>query len=90
MKQFGEKFLAANKLKEGVKLQDPAQITKLIEAATDHETIANELKALSDQRDKLIKEAFTDPLEVPEMVKFTFVVGGGSKVRQKYDANLTK
>ena len=35
--------------------------------------------------------AFSLPLEAPtEMVRFTFVVGGGKLVRSKYDEDLPK
>ena len=33
----------------------------------------------------LIKASFTDAVRLPEMIRHTFVVGGGKKVRQKYD-----
>ena len=40
--------------------------------------------------DPLHTPTTTATRQVPEMVRFTFVVGGGSKVRQKYDPNLQK
>jgi hypothetical protein len=38
----------------------------------------------------LAKAAFSEPLELSEMVRLSFVVGGGKLVRQKYDDNLPK
>jgi hypothetical protein len=38
----------------------------------------------------LTKAAFSDPVRVSEMLRHTFVVGGGKKVRQKYDEKLGK
>ena len=41
-----------------------------------------------DACDKLAESAFSKPLPLKEMVRFTFVVGGGKKVRQKYNDGL--
>jgi len=38
----------------------------------------------------LVKEAFTEPLELPKMIKFTFVAGAGKLARQKYGDDLVK
>ena len=42
------------------------------------------------QCDALMKAAFTEAFRLPQMIRFTFVVGGGKKVRQKYDDKLSK
>ena len=34
---------------------------------------------------KLVQDAFTAPLQISSMVRLSFVVGGGKKVRQKYN-----
>ena len=40
---------------------------------------------------ELLHQAFSEPLEAPtEMVKFTFVVGGGKLVRSRYSDDMTK
>lgn len=38
----------------------------------------------------LVKEAFTEPLELPKMIKLTFVAGAGKLSRQKYGDDLVK
>jgi hypothetical protein len=38
----------------------------------------------------LTKAAFQTPIQLEEMVRHTFVIGGGKKVRQKYDEKLGK
>lgn len=38
----------------------------------------------------LIKAAFSEPVRLNEMIRHTFVVGGGKKVRQKYDEKMGK
>jgi len=43
-----------------------------------------------DQCYGVVKEAFTDPFELPGMVKITFVCGGGKNCRQKYGDDLVK
>mmetsp|Transcript_28970 Transcript_28970/g.83019 ORF Transcript_28970/g.83019 Transcript_28970/m.83019 type:complete len:417 (-) Transcript_28970:28-1278(-) len=40
--------------------------------------------------DELAKSAFTEPFQLKEMVKLSFVVGGGKLVRQKYSDDLPK
>ena len=62
--------------------------------------LAAELRASSDssefdlagygaeQCDKLAAAAFTKPLPLDKMVRFSFLVGGGKKVRQKYNDGL--
>ena len=42
----------------------------------------------ADACDKLCDAAFTKPLPLKEMVRFSFTVGGGKKVRQKYNDGL--
>ena len=39
---------------------------------------------------KLVQDAFTQPLALASMVRLSFVVGGGKKVRQKYNEGLEK
>ena len=39
---------------------------------------------------ELVVEAFQNPIDATEMIKFTFIVGGGKLVRSKYDDNLPK
>jgi hypothetical protein len=36
----------------------------------------------------LVKSAFSEPVRLSEMIRHTFVVGGGKKVRQKYDDKM--
>lgn len=36
----------------------------------------------------LVKAAFSEPVRLSEMIRHTFVVGGGKKVRQKYDDKM--
>ena len=38
----------------------------------------------------LVRSAFVEPVILSEFIKHTFVVGGGKKVRQKYDEKLSK
>jgi len=40
--------------------------------------------------DDFAKSAFTEPFELREMIKLSFVVGGGKLVRQKYSDDLPK
>jgi len=40
--------------------------------------------------DEFAKSAFSDPFELQEMVKLSFVVGGGKLVRQKFSDDLPK
>jgi len=40
--------------------------------------------------DTLVDEALSTVIECSEMIQFTFVIGGGKKVRQKYSASLGK
>ena len=40
------------------------------------------------QATNLAKAAFTEPVRLNTMIRHTFVVGGGKKVRQKYDDKL--
>lgn len=40
--------------------------------------------------DELAKNAFTEPLPISQMVRLSFVVGGGKLVRQKYTDDLPK
>ena len=51
-----------------------------------------DLSNYTEQRCRdLITAAFSSPLSAPsEMVRFTFVVGGGKLVRQKYNDDLPK
>lgn len=42
------------------------------------------------QCDALMKASFSEPFRLSQMIRFTFVVGGGKKVRQKYDDKMTK
>ena len=39
---------------------------------------------------KLVQDAFTAPLPLGNMVRLSFVVGGGKKVRQKYNDGLER
>ena len=77
---------------------------KVIMAAFEqHSGIAGQIRssAVSEQFDlagftearvkELVQNAFSEPLDVPtEMVKFTFVVGGGKLVRSRYSDDMTK
>ena len=51
-----------------------------------------DLANYTEQRSRdLILSAFKEPLTAPtEMVKFTFIVGGGKLVRSRYSDDLTK
>lgn len=42
------------------------------------------------QCDALMRAAFAEPFRLPQMIRFTFVIGGGKKVRQKYDDKLAR
>lgn len=44
----------------------------------------------ADQADNLVKAAFKTPIECKEMLGFSFIVGGGKKIRQKYSPSLPK
>ena len=37
-----------------------------------------------------VNESFGEPIPVRQMVRFSFLVGGGQKMRQKYDADCSK
>jgi len=39
---------------------------------------------------KMVQDAFTNPLPLGSMVRLSFVVGGGKKVRQKYNDGLVR
>ena len=39
---------------------------------------------------KMVQDAFTNPLPLDSMVRLSFVVGGGKKVRQKYNDGLVR
>ena len=42
----------------------------------------------ADQCDRLAAAAFSKPLPLADMIRLSFVVGGGKKVRQKYNDGL--
>lgn len=65
-------------------------LTGAIRSAVSSEQF--DLGGYNEQRTKeLIRGAFAQPLEAPtEMVKFTFVVGGGKLVRSRYAEELPK
>jgi hypothetical protein len=42
----------------------------------------------AEQCDRLAAAAFSKPLPLSEMIRLSFVVGGGKKVRQKYNDGL--
>eukprot|EP00808_Paulinella_micropora_P029211 g2352.t1 len=42
------------------------------------------------QATHLVTEAFSEPIPSAEPLKFTFIVGGGKKVRQKFSESLPK
>lgn len=53
----------------------------------------NEFDLANFTREKcmqLCREAFTEPFQLPKMIKITFVLGGGKEVRQKYRDELVR
>lgn len=67
-------------------------LAKLIRATAIHDDeerhdLANYTKV---QAEILVQEAFSEPITVKEPVRFTFIIGGGKLVRQKYDSELGK
>ena len=65
--------------------------TKKLALAIRSSTDSNEFDLSgysADTCDALAQNAFSKPLPLKEMVRFSFTVGGGKKVRQKYNDGL--